>query len=63
MAALAFQRPMQPAKVSEPILIVEKTGRASMATLDDVPRQTVDVDAGSPRHRESMAEIEHGPFS
>ncbi len=63
MAALAFQRLMQLAKVGEPILIVEKTGRAIMATLDDVQRQVVDVDAGSPRHKESIAEIETGPFS
>ncbi len=34
-----------------------------MATLDDVQRQVVDVDAGSPRHKESIAEIEPGPFS
>ncbi len=62
MAALAFQRLMQPAKVGEPILIVEKTGRAIMATLDDVQRQVVDVDAGSPRQKEGIAEIEPGPF-
>ncbi len=34
-----------------------------MATLDDVQRQLVDVDAGSARHKESVAEIEPGPFS
>ncbi len=31
-----------------------------MTTLDDVQWQLVDVDAGSPRHKGSMAEIEPG---
>ncbi len=63
MEALTFQCLMQPAKVGEPILVVEKTGRAIIATLDDVQRQVVDVDADSPRYKENMAEIVLGPFS
>jgi len=62
LAVLVLQGVAQPAEVGVAILIVEKAGSAIVATLHDVQRYTVDVDAGTPGHGGSLAEIEPGPF-
>jgi len=63
LAVFALQGIAQPAKVGVAILITEKTGLAVVATLYDVQRDTVDVNAWTPGHGRSPAEIEPGPFS
>jgi hypothetical protein len=62
LAVLAPQGLAQPAKVGVAILVIEDAGPAIVATLHDVQRYTVDVDAQTPGHGSSRAEIEPGPF-
>jgi hypothetical protein len=51
----------QPAEVGLAILVIEETGPAIVATLHDVQRYTVDMDARTPGHAGSLAEIDPGP--
>jgi hypothetical protein len=51
----------QPAKVSVAILVIEEAGPAIVSTLNDVQRYAVDVDARTPGHGCSLAEIEPAP--
>jgi hypothetical protein len=59
---LALQGFAQPTKVGVAILVIEETGPTIVATLDNMQRYTVDVDARTPGHKGSLAEIEPGPF-
>jgi hypothetical protein len=54
---------VQPAKIGEPVLVVEEAGRPIVPALDDVKRQSVDRDAWAARHAASPVEIEPGPLS
>ncbi|MCG6859953.1 MAG: hypothetical protein LJE70_01500 [Chromatiaceae bacterium] len=60
--AHALQRLAQPVKVGVAILITEKAGPAIVTTLYDAQRYTVDVDARTPGHESTLAEIERGPL-
>jgi hypothetical protein len=61
MAHATPQAFVQPAKVSVAILVIEEAGPAIVATLHDVQRYAVDVDARTPGHGGGLAEIEPGP--
>jgi hypothetical protein len=61
LTVLALQGVAQPAKVGVAILVIEEAGPAIVATLHDVQRYTVDVDARTPEHEGSLAQIEPGP--
>ena len=61
-AALALQGVPQPAKVGVAILVIEEAGPTIMATLHDVQRYTVGVDARMPRRGRSLPAIEPGHF-
>jgi hypothetical protein len=63
LTALALQGVAQPANVGVAILVIEEAGPTIVATLHDVQRYTVDVDARTAGHGRSLAEIEPGPFS
>jgi hypothetical protein len=62
VTVLALQGFAQPSKVGVAILVIEETGPAIVATLDDMQRYTVDVDARTPGHTGSLAGNEPGPF-
>jgi hypothetical protein len=62
LTVLALQGLAQLAKVGVAILVIEEAGPAVVATLFDVQRDTVDVNAWTPGHGRSPAEIEPGPF-
>jgi hypothetical protein len=62
LTVLALQGLAQPAKVGVAILVIEEAGPAVVATLYDVQRDTVDVNARTPEHDRSLAEIEPGSF-
>jgi len=58
VTVLALQGFAQPTQVRVAISVIEETSPAIVATLDNMQRHTVDVDARTPRQRESLAEIE-----
>jgi hypothetical protein len=57
MTVLALQGFAQRTKIDVAILVIEETGPAIVATVHDMQRYTVDVDARSPRRRSSLAAI------
>jgi hypothetical protein len=62
LTVLALQGLAQPARVGVAFLVIEDAGPAVVATLYDVQRDTVDVNAWTPGHERSLAEIEPGPY-